>query len=197
MRLYTSFVRGIFGGSFTSKCTWSSSPSISTGSTSKSAHTLANRLRMSSRTFSENTRQRYWPQRPKSHGSARRVSLQQLKILSAIKNCRTATLGGHARTARTAPIPRLLKTHALCANSVVGSWRVQAAGILPPIQKQKWSKPPASATRFDKLAATPYPPSNQMRFARRDTALHQSLAHLHADRLDRVSEGLDCNVVIT
>ena len=40
------------------------------------------------------------------HANRGHVSLLQLKVMSAIENCRTAALGGHVARARTAPTPR-------------------------------------------------------------------------------------------
>jgi transposase-like zinc-binding protein len=70
----------------------------------------------------------------RDHGAAWRsanaghVSLDQLKVMSAIERCRTAALGGHVE--RCEKSPSSPTTPALWANPVMGSWRGDAVIFL-------------------------------------------------------------------
>ena len=67
----------------------------------------------------------------RDHGPAWRqanaghVSLEQLKVMSAIENCRTAELGGHVVRCEneTCGHTEIATTPVLWANPVMGSWR--------------------------------------------------------------------------
>ena len=57
--------------------------------------------------------------------NAGHVSLEQLKVMSAIENCRTAELGGHVVRCEneTCGHTEIGYNSCLWANSVMGSWR--------------------------------------------------------------------------
>ena len=67
----------------------------------------------------------------RDHGAAWReanrghVSLDQLKVMSAIERCRTAALGGHVARCENEPAltPSSPTTAALWAKPVMGSWQ--------------------------------------------------------------------------
>ena len=72
----------------------------------------------------------------RGHGPAWRqanaghVSLGQLKVMSAIENCRTAALGGHVARCEDCAYTTIASTPALWANFVMVSWRPASAANL-------------------------------------------------------------------